>query len=148
MSTLSRTSVTCLAVPHFFSRKRQDININVPRSSCNVSLFFHSEPNMRTDLSKIPNKVSRKSILWQQGYFLRGNRRTARHGEAICRVWLCSANASCLDHVIIDNAELCLLSTVVLLAEAMKTQKTPFPLFYVIPIFLFTFHKNKTPFHS
>jgi len=54
MSTLSRISVACLVVPHFrfFSRKREDVNINVPRPLCKVSLFFQSEPNVRTDLRK------------------------------------------------------------------------------------------------
>jgi hypothetical protein len=88
MSTLSRVSVACLAVPHFFSHKRQDISLRV---KC---LYFSSlDQTWREILVKIPNKSIRKSIPWQQGYFLRGNRGRGRHGEAISRIWRCFANA-------------------------------------------------------
>lgn len=65
---------------------------------------------------KIPNQVLRKSILWQQGCFLRGDRIADRHGEAIASGGVLHTHGV-LDHVIIDSAEMCPLSTVILRAE-------------------------------
>jgi hypothetical protein len=71
-------------------------------------------------LVKIPNKVLRKSILWQQGYFLR----VTEGGADMAKLLIASGGVlqthDVLDHVIIDSAEMCLLFTVILLAGAMN----------------------------
>jgi hypothetical protein len=55
---------------------------------------------------------------------------------------------SVLDHVIIDRAELCPLSTVVLLPEAMNNAENAFS-FILLYTHIFVYvPENKIPFHS
>jgi hypothetical protein len=104
MSTLSRASVACLAVPHFFSRKRQGININVPRSSCNVSLFFQSEPNIGADLSKNTQYSFTKIHTVAAGLFPAGKQKDGQHmAKLIVAPGSVLQMHSVLDHVITDQ---------------------------------------------